>query len=232
MGRRNVEGGLVVRDLWVSYRGASAVRGVSFSVEEGDRFAIVGRNGAGKTTVLRAVMGVVRAQCGTFSWSGKSLRKAPHRRAQFMRYVPETGSVFNELSVRDNLRSGALSVSRSELAGLVEELLWNFPVLQELLGRTAGVLSGGQRQMVALARALAGAPELLLVDEPTLGLAPAVAQEVLRLLRTLSIEKGFTLIVAEQSRERASLVCDRAVWLEAGEIVGGLDSDGDDKTEE
>jgi branched-chain amino acid transport system ATP-binding protein len=211
---------LEVEGLRVSYGPVAAVRGVSLAVRPGEVVALLGANGAGKSTLLRTVSGLVRPRAGRVRFAGRSIdRLAPPRIVRLgIAHSPEGRRVFGSLSVADNLRLGA--AARRERAGLGEDrerLLDLFPVLRERLHQAAGTLSGGEQQMLALARALMAKPRLLLLDEPSLGLAPLIVRTIFDTLAGLK-RQGVTILLVEQNVAVALELADRAYVLRTGEI--------------
>jgi len=200
------------------YGPVRALRGVSLRVDEGEIVAVLGANGAGKTTTLRAVSGTVR-RSGEIRLGGKALRGGPEAVARAgVAHVPEGRGTFAELSVTENLRLGAYTRrgrSDSDIARVTE---W-FPWLGERGAQQAGTLSGGEQQMLALARALMSRPQLLMLDEPSLGLAPLVVREIFRIVRELNEQEGLAVLVVEQDARIALDVAKRAYVLEVGEVA-------------
>ncbi|HTQ06356.1 MAG TPA: ABC transporter ATP-binding protein [Polyangiaceae bacterium] len=192
-----------VADLSVRYGSATALDGVSLSVAAGERVALVGSNGAGKSSLLNALSGVVAKAAGTAVVHGR------------FAHVPEGRQLFRELSVEDNLRLGAFRVRDRDTSWLYSLL----PKLERLRKRRAGALSGGQQQLVAIARGLMARPDVLAIDEMSLGLAPLVVRELSRLLLRLNAERGLTVLLVEQSARVALGICTRAYVLESGRIV-------------
>ena len=208
-----------VEALTVSHGGAPVLRDVSLAVERGQVVALLGANGAGKTTLLRAIMGLLVASGGRVMLDDRDLGSlSPERRARAgLGYVPEGRRVFAGLTVRENVEvaifgNGALRKRR------VEEMLALFPALAEKAGERAWQLSGGQQQMLAIARALANRPPVLLLDEPSLGLAPIIAHEVFGQLRAIA-DDGVAVLLAEQNATRALAIADEAVVLARGSVV-------------
>jgi len=204
----------------VSYGPVAAVRGVSLAVRAGEVVALLGANGAGKSTLLRTISGLIRPRAGRVHLAGRAIdRLAPSRIVRLgIAHAPEGRRVFGSLSVADNLRLGA--AARRERAGLVEErerLLDLFPILRERLRQAAGTLSGGEQQMLALARALMAKPRLLLLDEPSLGLAPLIVRAIFDALAGLK-RVGVTMLLVEQNVAAALELADRAYVLRTGEI--------------
>jgi branched-chain amino acid transport system ATP-binding protein len=211
---------LAIEGLRVSYGPVAAVRGVSLAVRAGEVVALLGANGAGKSTLLRTISGLIRPRAGRVHLAGRAIdRLAPSRIVRLgIAHAPEGRRVFGSLSVADNLRLGA--AARRERAGLVEErerLLDLFPILRERLRQTAGTLSGGEQQMLALARALMAKPRLLLLDEPSLGLAPLIVRAIFDALAGLK-RVGVTMLLVEQNVAAALELADRAYVLRTGEI--------------
>ncbi|MBA2474871.1 MAG: ABC transporter ATP-binding protein [Actinobacteria bacterium] len=203
------------------YGQVRALHGISLAVEEGQVVALLGANGAGKTTTLRAVSGTVR-RTGEIRFEGRSIvRGSPEGAARLgIAHVPEGRGTFAELSVWDNLRMGAfVRRNRRAVSADLERILVHFPWIEERRGQQAGTLSGGEQQMLALARALVARPRLLLLDEPSLGLAPLVVREFFGIVRMLNQEEGLTVLVVEQNANIALTVADRAYVLEVGEIA-------------
>jgi branched-chain amino acid transport system ATP-binding protein len=205
------------------YGQVQALHGVTLSVQEGAMVALLGANGAGKTTTLRAVSNTVRTS-GRVVFAGKDLgRRSPEVIARLgVAHVPEGRGIFGDLSVHDNLRLGAYT--RRDAVGIRQDtarVLEYFPRLHELAGQPAGLLSGGEQQMLALGRALLARPRLLLLDEPSLGLAPLVVREIFGILERLNEEEGLTVLVVEQNASIALRTCREAYVLEVGRVVLG-----------
>jgi branched-chain amino acid transport system ATP-binding protein len=212
---------LELADVEARYGQIRALHGVSLAVGEGEVVAILGANGAGKTTTLRAVSALVRRR-GEIRFDGRSLGGAsPEATARLgIAHVPEGRGIFPDLSVWDNLRMGAYGkVSRRELKGETDRVFGYFPWMRERLGQQAGTLSGGEQQMLGLARALVSRPRLLMLDEPSLGLAPTVVQELFRIVAHLNEDEALSVLVVEQNAEIALQVADRAYVLEVGRVA-------------
>jgi branched-chain amino acid transport system ATP-binding protein len=216
---------LELQDVKARYGQVRALAGVSLTVDEGEIVAVLGANGAGKTTTLRAISGTVR-RAGTLTFAGTSLaRKGPEAVARLgVAHVAEGRGTFTELSVEENLRLGAYT-RRGSLDGDVARMSSYFPWIGTRLGQHAGTLSGGEQQMLALARALMSRPRLLLLDEPSLGLAPLVTREIFRVLRELNEKEGLTVLVVEQNAAIALEVAARAYVLEVGRVAVSGTSD-------
>jgi branched-chain amino acid transport system ATP-binding protein len=209
---------LDVRDLRVSYGGVEAVRGVDLRVEDSEIVALLGANGAGKTTMLRAISGLERIAAGEIAFDGRSLRgvRADQIARLGLRHVPEGRHVFARMTVRENLEVGAFGV-KDDGKGL-DAVLETFPRLRERLEQPAGTLSGGEAQMLAVGRALIAAPRLLMLDEPSLGLAPLVVRSIFETLRAVR-ERGTTILLVEQNARQALALAARGYVLERGRIV-------------
>jgi len=211
---------LEIRELRVGYGPIAAVKGVSLEVGAGEVVALLGANGAGKTTMLRAVSGLVRPKGGTLRFEGRALeRLAPSRIVRLgIAHCPEGRRIFGQLTVAENLRLGASArADRGAVADDRERIFEIFPVLRERIGQTAGTLSGGEQQMLALGRALMARPRLLLLDEPSLGLAPLVARAIFSTLAGLK-DEGVTMLLVEQNIAVALDLADRAYVMRTGEI--------------
>ena len=213
---------LTIDDLSVSYGGLAALRGVSLTVEEGQFVAIVGPNGAGKTTLFKAISGTVAPAAGRISLEGRDLLAVPpSERAHLgIAHVPEGRQVFASLTVRENLEMGAYAVrGRADWQRNLDRIFTLFPVLAERRRQMAGTLSGGEQQMLAIGRGIASAPRLLLLDEPSMGLAPAIADLIFDRIAALHQEDGVTLLLVEQRVAEALESCDYGYVLETGRVV-------------
>jgi len=213
---------LEVKDLRVSYGDIEAVHGVSLEVGPGELVSVIGANGAGKTSLLGALMGLVPSS-GSVVFGGEDISSLEaHRRAvRGIRIVPERARVFPQLSVWENLRAGVygLRVEEGNFRRRLENLYALFPVLQERGGQLASTLSGGEQQQLAIARALVAEPRLLLVDEVSMGLMPKLVDEVFAVLRRLNREKGIPVLLVEQNARASLAISDRAYVLETGNLV-------------
>ncbi len=210
---------LELHDVEARYGPVQALRGISLEVAEGEIVAVLGANGAGKTTTLRAVSGTVR-RTGEILFAGKPLRGGPEAVARAgIAHVPEGRGTFTELSVLENLRLGAYTRRDRGVRGDIVRMAEHFPWIQERGDQQAGTLSGGEQQMLALARALMGRPKLLLLDEPSLGLAPMVVREIFRIVRELNERDGLTVLVVEQDARIALDTAGTAYVLEVGKVA-------------
>ena len=213
---------LEVSDLRVAYGAVSALDGVSLSVEQGVTTAVLGANGAGKTSLLRAMTGMVRAKSGRVVWKGTELTRLASEEIvrRGVAHVPEGRGVIQDLTVEDNLRLGGLWRSdREDRRRVLEEMYEFFPALRERRRRSAYTLSGGERQMLAVGRALMARPELLLLDEPSLGLAPIIVAQIMELVARLCTDTGLTVLLVEQNARAALSISTRAVVLSLGKVV-------------
>ena len=212
---------LEVSDLRVDYGGIQALRGVSLEVPEGQVVALIGANGAGKTTTLRAISKMLRPTTGAVRFRGEEVTRLESHQlvARGMAHAPEGRGIFLNLTVRENLELGAyLRRDRAGIAADAEKNYALFPILAERRDQVSGTLSGGEQQMLAVARALMSRPKLLLLDEPSLGLAPQVVQRIFQVLREVS-ESGVSLLLVEQNAHKALQLAHRAYVLETGNIV-------------
>lgn len=211
---------LEIRDLKVNYGGIEALKGVSFDVKEGEIVTLIGANGAGKSTTLRAIMSVVNPASGTISYEGKDItHAATHDIVQRgIVLVPEGRRVFPNLTVLENLRIGAyLREDKDAIEHDIEHVYSLFPRLNERHWQQAGTLSGGEQQMLAMARALMSKPRLLMLDEPSMGLAPILVEQIFDIIRALH-KSGTTILLVEQNAQMALSVANRAYVLETGKI--------------
>lgn len=211
---------LEVKDLKSRYGRIEVLHGISVEVREGEIVSLIGSNGAGKTTFLRALSGVQPISGGSIHWQGRDISKVPaHLRSRLgVAQVPEGRQVFSPLSVEDNLKLGAWARRDSEIAGDIESIYRMFPVLVEKRHIAAGSLSGGQQQMLAVGRALMTRPKLLLLDEPSMGLAPLLVDQILSSVAGLPA-RGITVLLVEQNATAALAISNRAYVLETGKVI-------------
>ena len=209
---------LKVMDLKVSYGGIEALRGISFEVEKGQTVALIGANGAGKSTTLRAISGLVPLSDGTITYDGNVISGQQPQQivSEGLCMVPEGRRVFPNLTVLENLRIGAY-LRRDDIGADLEHVYQLFPRLKERSWQLAGTLSGGEQQMLAVGRALMMRPKLLMMDEPSLGLAPLIIRDIFRIIETLH-EEGITILLVEQNANAALRIADTAFVLETGTI--------------
>jgi branched-chain amino acid transport system ATP-binding protein len=211
---------LEVRDLYVNYGVIAAVRGISFTVNQGEVVTLIGANGAGKSTVMRTLAGLKKPRSGKIFFGGRDITGAPSHVIVRMgvSLSPEGRQVFPRMSVMANLEMGAFTAGRAVLKRGLEQAFALFPVLAERRNQQAGTLSGGEQQMLAVARALMPAPKLLMLDEPSLGLSPILVQEIFALIRRIRT-LGTTILLVEQNARMALQISDRGYGLETGRIV-------------
>lgn len=212
---------LKVTDLQVYYGVIHALKGVSFEVNEGEVIALIGANGAGKTTILHTITGLLDAKGGTVEFEGQDITKMPgHKIVTLgMAHVPEGRHVFAELSVLENLKLGAYTrKDKNEIAETLAMVYKRFPRLEERKNQLAGTLSGGEQQMLAMGRALMSKPKIILMDEPSMGLSPIFVNEIFDIIREVS-KAGTTVLLVEQNAKKALSIADRAYVLETGKIV-------------
>ncbi len=211
---------LEVSGLTTRYGSISALREASLSVGVGEVVGLIGPNGAGKTTLLGSIAGLLRPDEGTVSFEGADVtRSAPEKLLRLgVALVPEHRRIFVDLTCEENLRIGSITVPKGERPALLDEMAETFPVLRDKWSTPAGFLSGGEAQQLAIARALMSKPKLLMMDEPSLGLAPVLVDVVFELIETLR-SQGRTLLIVEQNASRMLAVADRAYVLRSGEVV-------------
>ena len=212
---------LKVENLSVHYGMIQAVRDVSFEVNEGEVVSLIGANGAGKTTILRTLSGLVRPSSGRIEFLGQEIQKTPAQKivASGLSQVPEGRHVFPGLTVLENLEMGAfLKKNREENQANLKKVFSRFPRLEERKNQDAATLSGGEQQMLAMGRALMSTPELLLLDEPSMGLAPIFIQEIFDIIQDIQ-KQGTTVLLIEQNANKALAIADRGYVLETGKIV-------------
>jgi branched-chain amino acid transport system ATP-binding protein len=213
---------LEVEGLSVSYGAVNALTDVSFSAHEGEVTAVLGANGAGKTTLLRTITGLVRSRKGTISYDGARLDKMSVESIvrHGVSHVPEGRAVIDEMTIDENLRLGALwRFGRSERAAVIDEIYELFPPLADRRRQHASTLSGGERQMLSIGRALVARPQVLLLDEPSLGLAPIVTARLMAVLRDLTMASKLIVVLVEQNARSALSIAQRAVVINLGRVV-------------
>ena len=212
---------LQVEDLFVSYGVINAIKGISFSVNKGEIIALIGANGAGKTTILHTITGLVAPQSGKIVFEGNDITKTPAHKivSMGMAHVPEGRRIFQELTVLENLKLGAYTVKdKRVIENNIKYVYEHFPRLEERKKQIAGTLSGGEQQMLAMGRALMSNPKIILMDEPSMGLSPILVSEIFRIIKEVS-DDGTTVLLVEQNAKKALSVADRAYVLETGNIV-------------
>lgn len=212
---------LSIKDLNVYYGMIHAIKGISFDVKEGEVIALIGANGAGKTTILNTITGLVPAKSGSIVYEGKDLTKVPaHSIVSLgMAHVPEGRRIFLELTVFENLKLGAYTrKDKDEIIDSIQKVYKKFPRLEERKNQIAGTLSGGEQQMLAMGRALMSQPRIILMDEPSMGLSPLFVTEIFRIIKEIS-ESGTTVLLVEQNAKKALSIANRAYVLETGNVV-------------
>jgi len=217
---------LEVQDLWAGYGSGDILQGVDLQISRGEIVATIGRNGVGKTTLMKTVMGILPATSGRISLKGETITfLAPQERAwRGIGYVPQGREIFFELTVEENLLMGE-TINRFKERPRYDLVYEYFPILKERRQQTAGTFSGGQQQMLAIGRALVGRPELLLLDEPSVGIQPSIIQEIGRALVKLNREENLTILLVEQNTGLIAQVAQRAYAMDKGRIVTTLTRD-------
>jgi branched-chain amino acid transport system ATP-binding protein len=211
---------LDVRDLEVRYGAIAAIKGISFDLRQGEIVALLGANGAGKTTTQKAISGMLRPSAGSITYDGQRIDGIPpHQLINLgICHVPEGRHVFPRMSVAENLSMGAFRFKAPD-QDLLAHVLDLFPRLKERYGQEGGTLSGGEQQMLAIGRALMGKPRLLLLDEPSMGLAPLIVEQIFEIVRGINLEEGVSVLLVEQNARQALTLADRGYVLETGELV-------------
>ena len=212
---------LKVDDINVYYGAIHAIKGISFEVYPDEIVTLIGANGAGKSTTLNTIAGLLRPRTGSVTFDGVNLASIPSSKvvSHGMALCPEGRRIFQQMTVRENLEMGGYTRPASEIPGSMEEMFTRFPRLKEREKQIAGTLSGGEQQMLAIARALMSNPKMLMLDEPSTGLAPLVVKEIFHIVKRLNQEKGLTVLLVEQNAKMALGVADRGYVLKNGEIV-------------
>ena len=212
---------LEVKNLEVYYGVICALKGISFEVNEGEIVSLIGANGAGKTTMMQSVVGLIPKRGGTVTFNGQDITKTPCHKivSMGMTQVPEGRRIFQELSVYENLMMGAYTIqNQQQFKNDLESIFERFPRLKERRKQIAGTLSGGEQQMLAMSRALMSHPKLLMLDEPSMGLAPILVDQVFEIIKELHAS-GTTILLVEQNATKALQIADRAYVLETGNII-------------
>ena len=211
---------LKVDNINVYYGAIHAIKGISFEVNEGEVVTLIGANGAGKSTTLQTVSGLLHSRTGSIEFAGENLAKIPPHLIvrKGLAQVPEGRRIFQQMSVEENLEMGAYTRDKSELEGDLEMVYKQFPRLLERRRQIAGTLSGGEQQMLAIGRALMSHPKLLMLDEPSMGLAPILVEQIFDIIRQLN-EAGTTILLVEQNAQMALSVAHRAYVMETGKIT-------------
>ena len=211
---------LQVEDINVYYGAIHAIKGISFEVYPDEIVTLIGANGAGKSTTLNTIAGLLRPRSGHIVLEGKDLATIPASRivSQGMALCPEGRRIFQQMTVRENLEMGGYTRPKSEIPASLEEMFTRFPRLKEREKQIAGTLSGGEQQMLAMARALMSKPKLLMLDEPSMGLAPILVEQIFDIIKELH-DAGVTILLVEQNAQMALSIADRAYVLETGRIA-------------
>ncbi|MBQ8201195.1 MAG: ABC transporter ATP-binding protein [Clostridia bacterium] len=218
---------LKIDDINVYYGAIHAIKGISFEVNEGEIVTLIGANGAGKSTTLNTIAGLLRPRTGTMTFDGKNLVATPCNKTVSlgMALCPEGRRIFQQMTVRENLEMGGYTRPAAEIPGSIEEMFERFPRLKEREKQIAGTLSGGEQQMLAIARAMMSKPRLLMLDEPSMGLAPILVEQIFDIITELHAA-GVTILLVEQNAQMALSIADRAYVLETGRVIkSGLADD-------
>ncbi|MFR2504839.1 MAG: ABC transporter ATP-binding protein, partial [Coprobacillus cateniformis] len=212
---------LKVDHLNVYYGVIHAIKNVSFEVNEGEIVALIGANGAGKTSIMHAISGLLKTSEGQISFLSEDITKMPAHKiiARQLAQVPEGRRIFSQLTVQDNLEMGAYLRTDNKIQEDLDKVYQRFPRLKERKGQLAGTLSGGEQQMLAMGRALMSKPKLLLLDEPSMGLSPILVNEIFKIIQEINKEDGVTVLLVEQNANKALSIANRAYVLETGNIT-------------
>ena len=210
---------LKVENINVYYGNIHAVKDITFNVNEGEIVTLIGANGAGKTTTMHTISGLLRSRTGSIKFMDKDISNVPAHKIVYMglAQVPERRHIFQQMTVEENLAMGAFSVDSSTIPESLEIVFSHFPRLKERRKQIGGTLSGGEQQMLAMGRAIMSRPKLLLLDEPSMGLAPILVDEVFQIIKKMH-EEGTTILLVEQNAQKALAIADRAYVLESGRI--------------
>ena len=216
---------LEVNDINVYYGSIHAIKGVSFEVNEGEIISLIGANGAGKTTILQTVSNLLHSKTGSIKFLDEEIHHLPAHKLVPMglAQVPEGRRVFSQMSVEENLELGAFTRPKANIKEDMEEIFERFPRLKERRRQLAGTLSGGEQQMLAMGRAMMSKPKLLMLDEPSMGLAPLLVEEIFDIIKSLN-ERGTTILLVEQTAQMALSIADRGYVLETGKIITSADA--------
>jgi len=211
---------LTVKDINVYYGSIHAIKDISFEVNEGEIVTLIGANGAGKSTTLNTVAGLLKAETGEIVFNGENITKEPAYKmvSKGLALVPEGRRIFQQLSVKENLEMGAYTQDKSVIPERMELVFSHFTRLKERISQTAGTLSGGEQQMLAMGRALMSNPKVLMLDEPSMGLSPILVEEIFDIIKLLN-KSGATILLIEQNAQAALSVADRGYVMETGRIV-------------
>ena len=211
---------LTIEDLHASYGGSLILQGVNLSVQKGEIKALMGRNGMGKTTLLKTIMGLLAPQAGNILFDGHAIqgRQTHEIASRGISYVPQGREIFGEFTVWENLRLGTLRNPR-RMRKIPRDIFEYFPILYERRNQRAGSFSGGEQQMLAIARALVGQPELLLLDEPSEGIQPSIVDQICEILKKINIETGLTILIVEQNVDMIMDIAAVCSFMEKGQIV-------------
>ncbi|SMC55339.1 ABC transporter ATP-binding protein [Papillibacter cinnamivorans] len=216
---------LKVTDMNVYYGAIHAIKGISFEVNEGEIVTLIGANGAGKSTTLKTISGLLRSKTGGISFMGQDIKNMPpHKIVELgIAHVPEGRRIFSRMTVEENLEMGAFTCKPQDIPPDIERVFERFPRLKERRRQIAGTLSGGEQQMLAMGRGLMSHPKLMMLDEPSMGLAPLLVYQIFEIIRELN-RAGTTILLVEQNAQMALSIADRGYVLETGRIVTAADS--------